>query len=219
MEGRRFGMRFFLLMLFIFGMNLFGLNIREIEKKYDPTEIYLTNFKISSEDLGKNSTRFCLIRHAPTEANLEGIVQGKTFRKEGGIVSNEEIENEFEKLRQIHIEPETYSGTGVRYLETLKHISDGFSVNQTFLFDEQDLGIFEGMKKNEVFANKYFWEMTKNPCYKFKNLETGYEVLNRLLFGIDNIAESGKFIGICTSQCAINWFLKWITGNYEKFLK
>ena len=108
-----------------------------------------------------------------------------------------------------------YTGNSLRSYSTCELLQNNHSIlDGAWVFREQNLGLFEGRGRSEVKADKEFRKMSVNPDYYIEGVELGRDVINRMLFGIDSVAKEGATIGICGSNCAMNWFLKWATNDY-----
>ena len=196
-------------------LDIFGVDMRAVEQAYDPGKDYVSAVTISQEPLQEEDvSRICLVRHAPTEVS-HSVIQGRSMNP--SIIVDAQSVSKINDLSALPWKA-LYSGSSARATETFYHV--GFyiqkKVHPSFLFDEQDLGKFEGMSKKEVLHNSEFVRMSCDPSYKVDGVEKGEEVLNRFLYGMSEIAKHDKFVGVCTSYCAMNWLFKWATNNYEK---
>lgn len=164
----------------------------------------------------KGNTLFCMFRHAPTYCNQKNIVQGRSI--DNDIITPIPDENMMQYLF-LHSMGFTkvLANTLHRTVETARLLSNFSRVIQDERFDEQDLEHFEGQDKNVVLADPQFQKLFTNPDFCVAQVESGKQVIERLLQGIDAAAERDSLIGICTSQCVMNWFLKWVNNNYLRF--
>ncbi len=161
-----------------------------------------------------NITYFYMFRHAKTILNQQDLVQGNSIDSNVCLTSNEDVEN-IEYLSQIRFD-KIYTNDYMRTKSTVDLITtDCFKIENTWLFNEQNLGRFEGKSKKDVIQDKEFQKMTSDPNYRIPYVEAGIDVINRFLYAIDTISSPGKTIGICTCQCAMNWFMKWATEDYK----
>lgn len=194
--------------------NIFGLDMQVIERAYDSAKDYVSISSISKEPLqGDDVSRICLVRHALTEVS-HSVIQGRSMNP--SIIVDAEAVSKINDLGALPWKA-LYSGSSARAIETFQHV--GFyirlKVRPSFLFDEQDLGKFEGKGKKEILHNDEFIRMSCDPSYKVEGVEKGEEVLNRFLYGMSEVAKHDKFVGVCTSYCAMNWIFKWATKNYK----
>ncbi len=161
-----------------------------------------------------NITYFYMFRHAKTILNHQDLVQGNSIDSNVYLTSNEDIEN-IEYLSQINFD-KIYANDYIRTQTTVNLITTDYSkIENTWLFNEQNLGRFEGKYKKDVIQDKEFQKMSSDPNYRIPYVEAGIDVINRFLYAINNISSPGKTIGICTCQCAMNWFMKWATEDYK----
>ena len=202
-------MRFTYAITLVFAVGVsFGLE----KNGYDSHKNYWKQIEITQNVLDGDSSVFCLMRHAQTDLNQKDIIQGQY--SDSDIVIDEKTSRNLSLLRRPHWFA-FYSGTHSRTRNTSNYIAP--PVSTTYLFNVQGLGRYESMPRQEVLRMKDFWEMSKNPYADIGEVESGSSVLNRLAYGIDAVVEKdNKLIGICSSQCLINWFLKWANGDYSK---
>lgn len=198
--------------LVVFGV--LGLDMRVVEHAYDPAKDYVSAVSISKEPLKEDDvSHICLVRHAPTELS-HSVIQGRSMNP--SIIVDAQTVSQINYLEAFPWNA-LYSGSSTRAMETFYHV--GFyirkEVHPSFLFDEQDLGKFEGRGKKEVLRCGEFISMSSDPNYKVDGVEKGKEVLNRFLYGMSEIAKHDKLVGVCTSYCAMNWIFKWATENYK----
>lgn len=193
----------------------FCMDIKKIEDKYYPTNNYWQQVNISEDYLKENASTFCLIRHAPTDANQKGVIQGQKL--DDDIIVDEKSQDKLNRLSRLNWTA-FYSAAQSRTQATIRRMtSHGLS---TYLFNEQKLGKYEGVTKKEVLSKGEFWEMSRNPYEKIPTVELGSSVLNRFLYGIDSVAGKNNELNcICSSQCAINWFSKWANSDYSRTYK
>ncbi|MBE6447077.1 MAG: histidine phosphatase family protein [Alphaproteobacteria bacterium] len=190
-------------------MDLSQVSLAEVRAKNRLSEI-----KISDQIKGKNVTNFYIFRHAPTSLNRKGIVQGCSLDADVGVLDSNDKSNII-KLKSLGFDY-LYTGNSKRSYTTCEFLRSGSAViDGSWLFQEQNLGLFEGRNREEVKKDPEFIKMNMNPNYKIEGVETGEEVINRMLLGIELVAQPNTTIGICSSTCAMNWFLKWGISDYS----
>lgn len=190
------------------------MDMRIVEQSYDPTKDYISAVKISSEQLDEEDvSHICLVRHAQTELS-RGIVQGQSLNPK--IIIDRTAVSKLGNLEEFPWNA-LYSGNSIRASGTFESMIfyRRQKVYPSFLFNEQDLGKFEGRNRKEVIHDREFVRMSRDPNYKIEGVERGTDVLNRFLYGMSEIAKHDKFVGICTSYCAMNWIFKWATQDYK----
>lgn len=189
----------------------------------------------------ENYSLFCLMRHGTTTKNAEKLIQGNSM--EGDLILEPSLLMASCMYSQSPVFDKMYSGTNGRTSLTMQVISGKISdesCEKDARFNEQSLGICEGRPAREIMAALKtsvevstegiqpageFVHMLKDSDYRMAETEvskseTGNEVMNRMLEGLYDVAHQnpGKTICICSSQCTINWFYRWISGNKDKVL-
>ncbi|MDR1561422.1 MAG: histidine phosphatase family protein [Holosporaceae bacterium] len=202
--------------------SLFNNQLRQNAKtalKY--TEISL----IKQEELEnkvESCTIFFVMRHAPTKN--DHFVHGIELDTGISPAHNEKLRSFMQLKISIPFE-KLYSGNSLRASETADLLGESKCVRLHY-FDEQKLGHLEGMKKTDAFKHQSFEKMSKCIDYRIpagankKVGETGREVIDRILTGVSKIVSenAGKTVGICMSQCAINWLYRYLSNNFETII-
>ncbi len=172
---------------------------------------------------------FCIVRHGETTMNSARRIQGNS--QEGCLILTQEFLEICRIYSQDRIFDAMYSGDNVRTNLTMRCLTGNLgdeTCKKYPEFNEQGLGIFEGQAAESVLSDEEFKKMLENPDYKVpedveakKSSETGSEVIERMLAGIYKIAHEhiGQKIAVCSSQCAINWFYRWASKNYDAVLR
>jgi broad specificity phosphatase PhoE len=167
-------------------------------------------------------TTFFIVRHAPTRD--DHLVHGAEHDSEILRIPGPDLEN-FLKLKTHVSFEKLYSGNSLRTSETAALLGEDKCLQLNF-FNEQKLGHIEGMKKEDALQNKELSPMLECLDYRIppgldgKLGETGREVISRVFGGIVKVASEnvGKIIGICMSQCSINWIFKCLSNSAAKFI-
>ena len=190
-----------------------ALDLSKVTMKHIRDCNCFNEIKVSNHIDGQHVARFYLFRHGVTSWSFDDIVQGTSLDAEINVLTPKDAEN-ISMLKKIDFDY-LFTGNSIRSYSPCELLQNDHSIlDGSWVFREQNLGLFEGRSRSEVKADKEFRKMSVNPDYYIEGVELGRDVINRMLFGIDAVAKDGETIGICGSNCAMNWFLKWATNDY-----
>ncbi len=129
--------------------------------------------------------KLIMVRHAKTDYNDKGLVQGMTdisLNEEGKMQANKLKE----KLKDIKFDI-CFSSPLKRTLETAKIIlGNDFSIITDELLLERNMGTYEGGSFKE-YQKHDFWDRNKN--YDINGVESVKDILKRTKLFLDNLKE------------------------------